>query len=117
MVSDKTFGIKGVISSRQQQRLDQLQGQINMLAQQITELTNDLQGKNIKINDQMKTNKGLFSENIKDYQFLTKDRQPELQNIQGIVNDSDIKVLQENYSYLLWSILAIGAVSLTLSIA
>jgi len=34
-----------------------------------------------------------------------------------ILNDSDIVVLQKNYSYLFWTILATGTVLVTMNIA
>ena len=35
--------------------------------------------------------------------------------VNSMVNDSDLIVLQENYTYLLWSILAVGIFTVTLS--
>ena len=64
----------------------------------------------------MEVNKGNFNKNIKDYPIATKDRSADLQNISGIVNDSNIVVLKENYTYLMWSILAVGVVSLSLKV-
>jgi hypothetical protein len=37
-------------------------------------------------------------------------------NITNIVKESDIKVLQENYGYMFWSILAIATVIVTMNI-
>jgi hypothetical protein len=37
-------------------------------------------------------------------------------DIDGMLSNSDIKVLQENYSYMLWSILAVGIVTITINI-
>ena len=37
-------------------------------------------------------------------------------NVQNIVNDSDIMVLQENYKYLFWSILAAGTVLVAMNL-
>ena len=37
-------------------------------------------------------------------------------NISNIVKESDIKVLQENYGYMFWSILAIATVIVTMNI-
>ena len=38
------------------------------------------------------------------------------ENIENIVNDSDIVVLQENYKYMFWTTLAVGTVLLTMNI-
>jgi hypothetical protein len=37
-------------------------------------------------------------------------------NIQNILKDSDIVVLQKNYNYLFWSILAAGTVLVSMSV-
>ena len=34
----------------------------------------------------------------------------------GIVRDSDINILKENYNYYFWSILAVGTVLVTMNI-
>jgi hypothetical protein len=34
----------------------------------------------------------------------------------GIIRDSDITVLKENYNYLFWSILAVGTVLVTMNV-
>ena len=100
----------------QKQELEQAKTRLNLLAQQITNKTNELLKKNLSVNQQMEVNKGNFNKNIKDYPIATKDRSADLQNISGIVNDSNIVVLKENYTYLMWSILAVGVVSLSLKV-
>ena len=40
---------------------------------------------------------------------------PEMDNISGILTDSDIILLQENYRYILWTIIATGLVVITLN--
>jgi hypothetical protein len=37
------------------------------------------------------------------------------QNINGMLNDTDTLVLQENYQYIFWSVLAIGLVIITMN--
>ena len=38
-------------------------------------------------------------------------------SVDNILNDSDITVLQENYAYLFWSILAVGTVLVTMNVS
>ena len=38
-----------------------------------------------------------------------------MEDLNGMLNDTDLRVLQENYSYMLWSILAVGLVTITLN--
>ena len=37
-------------------------------------------------------------------------------NVENILNDSDINVLQKNYNYLFWTILATGTVLVAMNI-
>jgi hypothetical protein len=39
-----------------------------------------------------------------------------MNNLDGMVTDSDLRVLQENYNYILWSILAVGILTITLNV-
>jgi hypothetical protein len=116
-VSSTTFGTSGVLNSAQRQVLDQLTGRLNLLASQITAKTNSLLSKNINVNTQLSSNKTNFTDSANDFNAITSlDQSAHLNNINGIVKDSDIVVLQENSRYLVWSILAVGVVSLSLNI-
>ena len=116
-VSSSTFGNSGVLNSAQRQVLDQMTGRLNLLASQITAKTNSLLSKNINVNTQLSSNKTNFTNNASDFDAITSlDQSAHLNNINGIVKDSDIVVLQENSRYLIWSILAVGVVSLSLNV-
>jgi hypothetical protein len=116
-VSSTTFGTSGVLNSAQRQVLDQLTGRLNLLASKITEKTNSLLSKNVNINNQLSSNKTNFTNSANDFNAITSmDQSAQLNNINGIVKDTDIVVLQENYRYLVWSILAVGVVSLSLNV-
>ena len=39
-----------------------------------------------------------------------------INDINGLVKDSDLHVLQENYGYIFWSILAVGLLSVTFNV-
>lgn len=36
-------------------------------------------------------------------------------NLNSMLSDSDLRVLQENYQYIMWSILAVGILTLTIN--
>jgi hypothetical protein len=38
-----------------------------------------------------------------------------MNDINSMLSDTDIRVLQENYSYIFWSILAVGLLTITIS--
>lgn len=40
---------------------------------------------------------------------------PDLNDLNGMLSDSDLLVLNENYTYILWSILAIGVLTITIN--
>ncbi len=116
-VSASTFGNSLTLSSAEKKLLDKLTKDLDSLAQTITNKTNKLLTKNGKINDQMALNKVSFKNSTNEFNAITSmDQSVSLNNIREIVNDSDIVVLQENYRYLLWSILAVGVVSLSLNV-
>jgi hypothetical protein len=41
--------------------------------------------------------------------------EPNINDIESMLTDADITVLQENYSYIMWSVLAVGLLSMTVS--
>ena len=115
--STKTEGFIG--SSIQSQELNNLQTRLDLLASNINEKVNNLKSKSLTANQQMKLNNVAVNtqnkELVKVLEKLKNNTNFELTNINGILRDSDIVVLQENYSYLLWSIFAIGTVVLTMN--
>ena len=69
---------------------------------------------NIKIKKEL----NLKDNNIEGMQNnnpLRNDNDNNIFNINGILTDSDLRVLQENYSYIMWSIFAIGALTITIN--
>jgi hypothetical protein len=106
----------GNATASQKQQLEQLQSQMNLLADQIAQLNGNF--------SDISQEAGLQSqENIKginDYLQKIKKTQKKIDtfdgNFQNILNDSDIVVLQQNYNYLFWTILAAGTVLITMNI-
>jgi len=116
-VSASTFGNFGKLNPAEKEKLDKMTNELTSLARSINNKTNKLLTKNGNINNQLELNKVSFKDSTKDYDNITSmNENIALNNIQGIVNDSDIVVLQENYRYLLWSIVAVGVVSLSLNV-
>ena len=105
----------------QQQQLNQLQTQLNMLAQQISSLNGHYEnGVNVLANQSQKNVTGINSylnDLINTTDNITSTTEMNNGNLQNILSDSDIVVLQKNYTYLAWSILAVGTVLITMNIA
>jgi hypothetical protein len=50
-----------------------------------------------------------------NYGNMKEGFEPNLNDIESMLSDADIIVLQENYSYIMWSVLAVGLLSMTVS--
>ena len=102
----------------EEEQLSQMESQVNLLANQISELTNKFKNNNTNVDKQVKVN-NVGSQNYVNELSQTKniiDNMNTELKINNILNDSDIVVLQKNYSYLFWSILAVGVVLLSMNI-
>lgn len=104
----------------EKQQLQLLQSRLDMLTQQINAYTGEFNMGSQQINNQSTINtdgvRGYLSDiNITNtkIQDIGNKQNPSLQNI---LNDTDIVVLQRNYEYLFWSILAAGSVLITMNI-
>ena len=108
-------------NSVEKQHLDQLQSRMNLLSSQINGLTNKF-GLGSAMAEQQSYNNitGIdnYADNIKNTNKKIINVAGETSgNIQNILKDSDIVVLQKNYDYLFWSILAAGTVLVAMNIA
>jgi hypothetical protein len=96
-----------------------LETTLDLLTQQINAL-NDLQKNNVaSVNDQISTNSIAREKYMSD---ITRNNTNEANmidisnNIQNILNDSNIVTLQKNYSYILLSILAAASVLVAMNV-
>ena len=39
-----------------------------------------------------------------------------INDVNGMLQESDLRVLQENYSYVFWSVLAVGLLTITINV-
>jgi len=103
-------------TSVQQQQLAQLQTQMNLLSNQISNLTTDFGDGSQTAATQMTANVQGVGEYLTDLTQTNKKIQNYNTSIDNILKDSDIVVLQKNYDYLFWSILAAGSVLVAMNI-
>jgi hypothetical protein len=103
-------------TSVQQQQLAQLQTQMNLLSNQISGLTTEFGDGSQMATKQMTTNVQGVGEYLTDLTQTNKKIQNYNTSIDNILKDSDIVVLQKNYDYLFWSILAAGSVLVAMNI-
>lgn len=115
-------------TSIQKQQLDQLQSKINMLSNEISKLTNKFQTGTVDVKEQSDKNLSTMNKNINELNNINDKisliseissgvESMTNRDIENILKDSDIVVLQKNYKYLLWSILAAGTVLITMNIS
>ena len=104
-------------SSIQKQNLSQLQSKLNSLTSQINGYTNNFSSGTDSLNSQSKKNLEGLGDYLKDFKKTNNSiKNFSAMNMENILNDSDITVLQKNYDYLFWSILAAGTVLVTMNL-
>jgi len=100
------------------QELNQLRIRLDQISQQLLKNTEKLNIDETNITKQSI----LQNQSIGNYLNEYKNNNNKINNfgsnidMDGIVNDSDINVLKENYNYYFWSILAVGAVLVSMNI-
>jgi hypothetical protein len=100
----------------QKQQLEQLQSQMNMLSNQISNLTGDFGSSTQEAEAQSQKNVQGIQDYLKDMKTTNKKIKTFPTTVENILKDSDIVVLQKNYNYLFWSILAVGTVLVAMNI-
>jgi hypothetical protein len=123
---NEKYGLANATQAEQQE-LDKLQSEMKSLSKQIAVLTDNFGDGTYNAENQSKINtKGL-------QRYLKQDKTINVEidkmnpakrsegfrlnnNIDKILQDSDIVVLQKNYDYLFWSILAAGSVVVAMNI-
>ena len=114
----KKYGLANIISVHKQ-HLSQLQDKLNLLSSQLNNNVKNIQGNIFKSTEGFEGIKKhpndafLQSHEINNKINKVNKNNSELDNI---LRDANIKILQQNYSYMLWSILALGVVITTIKI-
>ena len=130
-MTPKTKCNTSVISQEDQIKFDNIKNQLYLLGQDITTKMENLYNNDNKIYEKLNMNAEQFKINLEKYKTTnTKIRKEmnlqsnnniegmknlNMNDLNGMLNDTDLRVLQENYSYILWSILAVGLVTITLN--
>lgn len=105
-------------TSVEQQNLNNLKTRLDMLSKQIVNSTVDLDDGAKDINIQSRDNITGLSNYLKDYRDtnIKIKEYSNNSNIDNIADDSNIKILQENYNYIFWSGLAVVVVLISTNI-
>jgi hypothetical protein len=119
MSNNTVCGLQKATQSQNINR-DALKIQLANIADEIVNKITYVESLNSQLNNQMGIDKTVLDQTLKKYQKLgeqyTQYKLVDSVNINGILSDSDIVVLQENYQYLFWSILAIAIVIITINV-
>jgi hypothetical protein len=101
-----------------QATLSDLETQIQATTSQILDIISKMESQNTSVNQSITTTNTSLDKYIAKYKQIgskiTQNNAP-TQNI--IVQDSDIYVLQENYNYMFWSILAIVSIIIAMNLS
>ena len=105
-------------TSTQKQQLEQLESQLNLLASQLSTYTTDFGEGSYQAAEQSRTNVTGIQDYLQGIKTTNRTiKNMDTTNVDNILKDSDIVVLQKNYDYLFWSILAVGSVLVTMNIS
>jgi hypothetical protein len=92
-----------------------LEDEINSLALEFSQENINLENEQSLILQQSKKDKQLVIDFLKDFKYIN-DSIEKIDNQHTLLNETNINVLQKNYNYLLWSILAIGIVIIGINV-
>ena len=120
------------------QNLINIENQLADLAEQISQQINTLENDSININNEMKQDDITLHQDLKEYRKIQrkignfskqnpieknnmtsnsmKEGLLNMDDINAMVTNSDLLVLQNNYQYIFWTILAVGAIIVTLNL-
>jgi hypothetical protein len=118
-----------IVGEQDRIEFDNIKSQLITLGNEIISKTENLYSQDNKIFEKLNMNEEQFKKNIENYKLTNIKIQKELKlnnniniegmqninDINGMLNDSDLRVLQENYSYIMWSIFAIGILTITIN--
>lgn len=129
-----------VIDENTKNQITQIQNQLTNVASQIANKMEEMAAQDKNIASQMNMNDSQFKDKILSYKSvnsqLTNTNKNNIQdniqdNIQrkkegmqnlstndvnGMLEETDLRVLQENYGYIFWSILAVGLLTVTVNV-
>ena len=112
---ENSYGLSNA-NSVEKQQLDQLKTRLDQISQELADNTGTLNTDEIKVEKQSTLQTQSIGNYLKEYKKTNTKLKNYASDMNGIVRDSDINVLKENYNYYFWSILAVGTVLVTMNI-
>jgi hypothetical protein len=103
------------ITDTQKKELEQLQTRLNLISSQLNKYTNQFKTGTDAVEQQSIYNNNGIDKYLNEMKNVVVQKDS-MTNIQNILTDTDLLVLQKNYSYLFWSILAVGTVLVSINV-
>jgi hypothetical protein len=103
-------------TSVEKQQLDQLESTMTSLSSQLADLTTNFDTGSQSLEQQSQTNVKGIGNYLKDIKQTNTKIKGFDTSIDNILKDSDIVVLQKNYDYLFWSIVATATVLISINV-
>jgi hypothetical protein len=139
MTANAPFCRDAVISETSKARINDLQSRMVVKGQEISAKIQELYQRDKTIFDKMDVNNAELKKKISQYMrtvmgkntnskmlnpasLTNKNSMKEgmqnldMSDVNGMLADTDLRVLQENYSYVLWSVLAVGLLTITINV-
>jgi hypothetical protein len=116
---EEKYGLS-TLNSVKKQELEQLKDKINLLANELNNYTSKFGSGVLDSNQQLDKNVSGLDNYIKDLKItnnsIVKVKENINNGLSNIVNESEIIVLQKNYNYMFWSIIATATLLITMNI-
>jgi len=109
------YGLSSELNSSQAQ-LSQMEAELNALANEISSLTGQFETNNASVGKQIKKNMKGSDVYLSELQKTQTSIKNMSMGISNILETSDIVVLQRNYNYMFWSVLAVGIVLVSVTV-
>ena len=120
-----------VVSQEDRIIFDNIKSQLFILGQDIASKMERLYNQDNKIYEKLNMNSAQFNKDLEKYKNINIKIKQELDlqsnnnniegmhnmnDINGMLSDTDLIVLQANYKYIMWSILAVGLLTITINV-
>jgi len=126
-----------VIDENTKNQITQIQNQLTSVASQIVNKMEEMKVQDKNVASQMNMNDAQFKDKILNYKSISSQlsntnknnniqgsiqgKKEGMQNlsvndVNGMLKETDLRVLQENYGYIFWSILAVGLLTVTVNV-
>ena len=138
MTENAPFCRDAVISENVKARMKEIESRMVAKSQEIAAKIKDLYQRDDKIFDNMDINNDELKKKILMYKRIAMGKNKNnigsqslslnnegitegmqnlnMNDVNGMLADTDLRVLQENYSYVLWSVLAVGLLTITVNV-